>query len=205
MKTFLSSDWKNIYQVNKSKNIISFLKKICNYIIFWTQLIIIFIHRNIFWKNQFSFLWEKLNYSNYWYNKTSLNERSIEISIAKYFIKKLNNKNLLEIWAVIKHYFSFNHLVLDKFEIWDDIINQDIIDYKLPDSIDTIISISTMEHVWIDDDAIDFKKWYDAIKYIVDEAEKKNINYLITYPYWYSPWLDKFIREFSTVKISTNH
>lgn len=85
------------------------------------------------------------------YNNTWLNERTIEISIAKYVLQKHDNHNILEVGNVLQHYGLTGHTIVDKYEHGVNVINQDVINFNPQRAFTCIITISTLEHIGIDE------------------------------------------------------
>lgn len=100
-------------------------------------------------KNKRFFIFQNKKYPYFYhlYNCTCLNERAIEIPIVWELIKNCQGKSILEVGNVLAHYFSFRHDIIDKYEKFDGVINQDIVDFKPNKNYDLIVSISTLEHV----------------------------------------------------------
>jgi hypothetical protein len=114
-------------------------------------------------KRQFEYKEQNLDYLYHSYNKTWKNERSIEIPIALHELEKYKGKRVLEVGNVLKHYTEVNHEVLDKYEPGEGIIHEDIVDFNHSE-YDFIISISTMEHVGIDDKPVNPYKTIVALQ-----------------------------------------
>lgn len=85
------------------------------------------------------------------YNDTALNERAIEIPIINRIVTQYRGKDVLEIGNVLSHYFPVRHTILDKYELGQGVINEDICTYAPGKLFDLIISISTLEHVGYDE------------------------------------------------------
>lgn len=77
------------------------------------------------------------------YNTTALNERAVEIPIAKAWIDDHAGHGL-EVGNVLGHYFPTRWRVVDLYEISDGVDNVDL--FELDDTFDWIVSISTVEH-----------------------------------------------------------
>lgn len=141
------------------------------------------------------------NYFYHIYNRTWRHERAVEIPIIWEAVKKYHAENVLEIGNVLSHYFSVNHAVLDKYEKADGVINEDVVDFKPIKTYDLIISISTLEHVGIDDifdkgDTINFKsskKVTRAIENLKACLSSKG-ELIITVPLGYNQELDDLLR-----------
>ncbi|MFX1313706.1 MAG: SAM-dependent methyltransferase [Promethearchaeota archaeon] len=141
----------------------------------------------------FEFQGKRYNYFHHKYNKTWKNERTIEIPIIREIVKNYRHKNILEVGNVLSHYFSFNHDILDKYEIQDDVINLDVVDYHPNKKYDLIISISTLEHVGWDEtpkDPVKPIKALDNLKSLLTPEGK----IVITLPLGYNKNLDKLLK-----------
>jgi len=134
------------------------------------------------------------------YNFTWRSERAIEIPIILQEIIKNKNKRILEVGNVLGHYFDFKHHIVDKFEQGENIINEDIINYKNSEKYDLIVSISTMEHIGWDH----IKGWEGVSKdpnKILKAIEnlksllKKDGKIIITFPIGWNPFLELLFIE----------
>jgi len=146
--------------------------------------------------NKKSFLFRGINYA-YFYdviNNTRSNERSIEIPIVMEIVKKNSNKKILEVGNVLSNYFNFPHDVVDKYEIDEGVINQDIIDYTSSEKYDLILSISTLEHVGWDESPRDDEKITKALKNL-KSLLKSNGTMIVTLPFGYNQALDKHLNH----------
>ncbi len=76
--------------------------------------------------------------------------KSREIPIVCGFVNKEKGK-ILEVGNVLSHYFTFEQVVVDKFERGEGIINEDITTLELNERYDLIVSISTLKHVGWDE------------------------------------------------------
>jgi hypothetical protein len=146
-------------------------------------------------KRHFIFQNNKLCYFFHKYNVTWTNERSIEIPIILEYLKKSNYKRILEVGAVLNHYFSLNHDILDKFEKGKNIINEDIVDFVPLKKYDFIISISTLEHIGFDEDKKDPNKIIKAVQNIRNNCLSKGGIFLATMPIGYNKWMDKILEQ----------
>lgn len=173
----------NIYQNNQN-----LIQKILNTNIrnYWLRQ---FCKTTIRIRNKkFTFNGAELNYNSSAYNESSINERAVEISIALNFLSK--KKKVLEIGNVLPHYHKVKWQVVDKFEKAKNVLNTDVFEYKSKTKFDQIISVSTIEHIGIDDSISNPRLGVAAIKKLKNLL-KKNGEMLITIPIGYSPILDK--------------
>lgn len=92
------------------------------------------------------------------YNTTALNERAVELAMVQQFLIMRHNwegrlGEVLEVGNVLSHYEDSISLpsrrIVDRFEVAPNVENIDVFDIE--GTYDTIISISTIEHVGVDD------------------------------------------------------
>jgi len=102
-------------------------------------------------EEEFKFGDTVLRYVYHKYNCTWINERCVEIPIARHFLERYEPGEVLEVGNVLAHYFTVSHDVVDKFEKGRGVINRDILEFKPAVSYRLIISISTFEHIGYDD------------------------------------------------------
>jgi len=86
------------------------------------------------------------------YNQTWRDERAVELPIIWDEVKKVDGERVLEIGNVLSHYYPVHHDIVDKHEKGDGIINCDILDFHTPKVYDLIVSISTIEHIGLDEE-----------------------------------------------------
>lgn len=141
------------------------------------------------YKKEFQIGGKVYQYFHHQYNKTALNERSVEIPLALEFIGSIKGNRILEIGAVLAHYMPVKWDVLDKFEKGEGIINQDVIDFQATEKYDAIVAISTFEHVGIDDDILQPKKSIDGLRNILNQLHPGGRMFL-TFPVGYNKTLE---------------
>lgn len=79
------------------------------------------------------------------YNSTILNERAVEIPIARHWLSKVHGVGL-EVGNVMSHYgLTRRRTIVDLFEKGDRVRNIDVFDIE--GSFDWILTVSTVEHV----------------------------------------------------------
>jgi hypothetical protein len=125
------------------------------------------------------------------YNHTWRNERHVEIPIAERFLREHPGETL-EIGNVMGHYFSHNHAVVDKYENAQDTVHADILDYFVPEPFDTILSISTLEHIGRDH-VRDEAKTVRVYRHIVDNLLAGDGAFMFTVPIGFNGVLDGYI------------
>ena len=126
------------------------------------------------------------------YRTTWANERMIEIPLFHYLVEKYCDKRILEVGNVLPHYFDVNHDVLDKYEQGENVINEDIAQYKPEINYDIIISISTFEHIGYDEDQLRPEKIFEVIEHLKNMLNP-NGKIIFSIPIAYNPYLDEFI------------
>ncbi|MBI2625258.1 MAG: glycosyltransferase [Candidatus Nealsonbacteria bacterium] len=115
-------------------------------------------------KDFFVFQNKRYQYLYRLYNCTCLNERSVEIPLALKAFEEYKGKRILEVGNVLSHYFPFQHDVIDKYEKFDGVINQDVVDFQPLEKYDLIVSVSTLEHVGFDEEPKDPRKILFALE-----------------------------------------
>lgn len=120
-------------------------------------------------------------------------ERALEIPIALDYIKG----ECLEVGNVLHFYYSFPHDVVDKFE--KGAINVDIVDFQTSKKYDSVICISTLEHIgWDGISSSEHADWNDLkekekiMQAVVTMKSllKDRGQMLVTFPYGYNSALD---------------
>ena len=132
----------------------------------------------------FKFNGEELEYLIHPYNRTSINERKIEIPIVMNYIKKYKPNYILEIGNVLHHYYpdlfkNHNITTVDKYE--KDVTNKCLLSMdaeNIPKQFSNnqfglIISISTLEHVGVDD----YPKWKHKKTIVTKDIIDKSLSY----------------------------
>lgn len=121
-------------------------------------------------------------------------ERVVEIPFAYSFYKNNTHKDFLEIGNVISTYYKIegDRDIIDKYEIGDKIINEDIATFKPHKKYDLIMSVSTIEHVGWDEKPREYGKTAKAIRN-VETMLKPGGKLLITFPLRQNPEVDKLL------------
>jgi SAM-dependent methyltransferase len=142
---------------------------------------------------RFGFRGKTLPYAFARYNNSFLNERTVEIAIADHFLAGVKGR-LLEIGNVLAHYGHTGHTVVDKYENIPGVLNVDIVDYQPEIRFDTVVAISTLEHVGWDETPREPDKVLravEAIRGLVADGGRL----LITLPIGYNPRLDEALKQ----------
>jgi len=163
----------------------------------WEFILDLFIMHFLFLKQKryFSFNGKRLPYLYHPYNKAWKNSRAVEVPITLDYISNYKGNRILEFGNVINHYKKFEHDVLDKYESVGGIINKDVINFKPKNKYDIIISISTLEHVGIDDFPKDSSKAIGALLNLKDNCLKSDGAMKIIIPINYNPSLTEIINK----------
>jgi len=152
----------------------------------------------VFKKGRFFFFRQKkIPYYYHWYNIAHTNERSVEVpiilDILKYQLEMKKESHILEVGNVLFHYIHHFHDVVDKYEVWENVINSDILDFHPEKKYDVIISISTIEHVGFEEGEKSCEKLYHAL----DHMKSLLVNggkLVVTFPIGYNNYLDNELR-----------
>jgi SAM-dependent methyltransferase len=124
-----------------------------------------------------------------------LNERCVEIPIIKGILCDYQSKKILEIGNVLSKYFSFEHDIVDRYEIKGNVINQDVVDFKSTSKYDLIVSISTLEHVGWDERPRDDTKILCAVANLKNLVRPQGGLIVVTLPLGYNTALDELIKS----------
>lgn len=96
---------------------------------------------------RFEFNGQDLAYFRHPYNRAAENMRTVEVAIARAFVRGLEWATVLEIGNVLSHYTRIGWPVLDAHEQGPQIINADVMQWQPEKPFDRIVSISTLEHI----------------------------------------------------------
>lgn len=145
---------------------------------------------------RFTFQGERLPYFLHRYNNTYRNERIVEIAVAHWFLtrKDRDNGRLLEVGNVLSHYGLTGHTVVDKYEPGEGVINADIVDYKPAELFDTVVTLSTLEHVGWDEEPRTPEKVFTAFEAVRGFVAPGG-RLLVTIPIGYNTTLDEGLRS----------
>jgi hypothetical protein len=138
---------------------------------------------------------ENLKYR-YFVNKNNsvYTERVVEIPYIIKFLNLQTDENLLEVGNVLSKYLKMSHTILDKYEIGENIINEDAVNYNPGKKFSNIVSISTFEHIGFDEPIREYGKMTEALLNIIGLLEE-NGRLVITVPLGYNPEVDDLIRS----------
>lgn len=142
---------------------------------------------------RFIFRGQELPYTLHRYNNAYRNERTVEISIAKWFLSGEDNGRVLEIGNVLAHYGVTGQTVLDKYETVPGVLNDDIVDYTPEQPFDTVLAVSTLEHVGWDEQPREPEKVFRAFE-SVRNCVAPGGKLLVTVPIGHNRALDDGLR-----------
>lgn len=148
---------------------------------------ILFFFKRVFFNGDF------LRLTAHRYNGTWRNERAIEVSLAKKYLEKAQEKNILEIGNVLSHYFPVSHTIVDKYEKAPGVLNQDVAQLNFAKKFDLIISISTLEHVGWDEPIQNSLKVIQALR-VLKKQLKPGGKIVVTFPFGYNPHMELFLK-----------
>lgn len=131
----------------------------------------------------------ELPYAYYLYNQTWRNERSVEVAVAEHFLARRAPGRMLEAGNVLGNYGRRGHDVVDKYEPIAGLINADLVDFHPDRPYDTIVTLSTLEHVRFDEEVQDAHGPAYALE-TLREALASGGEMLVTVPTGYNPGLD---------------
>ncbi len=139
--------------------------------------------------DRFDFLGTALPYAFARYNNSFLNERAVEIAIAEHFLAAVRTGRMLEVGNVLAHYGHTGHTVVDKYETVPGVRNVDIVDFVPERKYDTVVAISTLEHVGWDEEPREPRKVFRALD-AIRGCVAGDGRLLVTIPIGYNEVLD---------------
>ena len=142
----------------------------------------------------FEYEGKRYRYFHHPYNRTSINERIVEVPIFVEIMKTTPDSETLEIGNVMAYYAPHSHTVVDKYEKAEGVINDDVVDYDPGRTFKLIISVSTMEHVGWDEKQRDPKKIPAGIARLRSLLAEGGRLY-VTFPMGYYKDLDEILRS----------
>jgi SAM-dependent methyltransferase len=128
------------------------------------------------------------------HNWTWLNERAVELPIARRAVEQYRGRRVLEVGNVLSHYFASDHVVIDKYERGPGVINVDALDLDSSQTWDLIVSVSTIEHIGWDEHPRQPDGAERAILHLTGLLAPGG-KLLATVPTGYNPQLDGAIRD----------
>ena len=159
------------------------------------------VGRLLFLKKRRVFLFDGLPFQYFYarYNKTWKNERAVEIPVFLQYLAQHHGK-VLEVGQVLKHYASLQHEVLDKYERGAGILNEDAVHFVPQKKYDCVVSVSTMEHVGVDDNPVRPQNAVAALKNIQRQYLTPQGKLFISFPANYNLALMQCIRHSRNIR-----
>jgi hypothetical protein len=141
----------------------------------------------------FTFRGAELRYETSKWNNAWLNERAVEIAVARHLLPP-GDDQMLEVGNVLDHYGWDRHVVLDLFEGVPGVINEDVRTWRTANRYKTIASISTLEHVGWDDPVKDPRGAVAAVENLRTLLAPGGL-LVVTVPLGYNSFLDGALRS----------
>lgn len=141
--------------------------------------------------NTFEFNGKELDEFIHPYNRTSNNERKIELAIAFDWIE---TTDLLEIGCVLPYYGVDYHTVIDPYDPHSQAINIEVEEFHPERKSGQLISISTLEHIGLPEYGRTVKPIENTIK-IIDRFDDWAEQWLYTIPIGYNKSLDEYLKD----------
>lgn len=144
-------------------------------------------------RRTFPFRGAHLRYETSRWNNAWLNERAVEIAVARHVLSGRSD-DLLEVGNVLSHYGWGEHVILDLFEGLPGVVNEDVRTWKPDSRYSTIASISTLEHVGWDDAVKDPEGPVRSVENLRTLLKPGGL-LLVTVPLGYNSFLDSAVRR----------
>ena len=156
---------------------------------------------------RFRFNGREYRYFYHPYHWTWRGERAVELPVILEEVEKVDAERVLELGNVLSHYYDVHHDIVDKYERGDCVITSDICDFHTPKTYDLIVSISTIEHIGLDEDPaggetlIQPRKSQCVIRRL-KRMLSENGKLLVTVPLGHNLALDRLLKD-DTMSIFT--
>lgn len=149
----------------------------------------------------FTYHGKELNRFDHLYNSTAISERGVEVAVAVDWLANRERGRTLEVGNVLQHYEDaierFPRYIVDLYELGEGVWNQDVFDtYGV---FDTVVSISTLEHVGFDYDPPSPDGPQRAIEHLRSLLTETG-RLLVTIPVGFNPGLDPDLSLFETIR-----
>ena len=146
-------------------------------------------------RRYFTFAGKKYRYFVHPYHATWQNERAVEIPLLKPYVAAAPAGKTLEIGNVWGRYFpDRRHAVVDKYEERPGVTNLDVMDFKPKQKFDLVFSISTFEHIGLDEHDREPKKVLAAVNHSRTLLSRKG-SLILTVPVGYNQYLDYLLES----------
>jgi len=128
------------------------------------------------------------DYVDDWHSWTWLNERAVELPVAREALAVADPARTIEIGNVTSHYFPARHRIVDKYEGAPGVENIDLFEIPEREAFDLVLCVSTLEHVGWDEPVRDPVPALDAVVRLKELAAPGG-RVLVTIPVGYHPTL----------------
>jgi hypothetical protein len=142
----------------------------------------------------FTFAGSEYRYFAHPYNETWRNERAVELPLVLRALDERPGARVLEVGNVLAHYGRSGHEVIDKYEAAPGVRGIDVVELDPADKYDLIVTISTLEHVGLDEEVRDPAKPRRAVERMTAALAPGGM-LLVTVPLAYNEDLDRDLRE----------
>ena len=146
-------------------------------------------------RKTFNFRGRNYLYFYHWYNTTWRNPRAVEVPVIMETVMSSKGKRILEVGNVLSHYFHCQHDILDKYEKAKGVINQDVVGFSPTEKYDLIVSISTFEHIGLDEKPREPRKILRAFRNLKNRCLASGGQIIFTIPLGYNVEMDKLLAE----------
>lgn len=150
----------------------------------------------------FTYHGRELNRLDHLYNSTHISERGVEVAVVVDFLaNRIPRGRTLEVGNVLQHYEDaiefFPRYIVDLYEVAGGVENIDVFD--VTGTFETIVSISTLEHVGFDYDPPSPDGPQRAIEHLRGCLSETG-RLLVTIPVGFNPALDPDLALLETVR-----
>lgn len=128
------------------------------------------------------------------YGETWKTERAIEVPVAMDLLAGHSPGQVLEIGNVLRHYFQLTHNVVDKYEKFSGVVNEDVVSFRPSQKFSLIVTISTLEHVGWEETPVEPDKIFRAVGNLVDMLSPEGMLFF-SVPVGYRRALDEILRD----------
>ena len=157
---------------------------------------LVWYYRKFMSSRTFTFQGKKYHYLIHPYCSSWKNERAVVIPIMKEILDRYESekKCILEVGNTLSYIYPVSYDILDKYEIVDGVINEDVVDFNPSKKYDLIFSVVSMQHIGWDEIPREPTKIIRALK---------NLNRLLTsggqlivgLGWGYNPEIDKLLKD----------
>ncbi len=142
----------------------------------------------------FSFDGRTYRYFYHPYNTAWRTERTVEVPIVWELVRENRGRRILEVGNVLSHYFPVSHEIVDKYERGASVRNEDVVDIRPEAPYDLIVSISTLEHVGMDEEEKEPRKPLRAVRHLGSLLAPGG-RLVVTIPLGQNPELDRMLGD----------